>query len=117
MGNHCHFMLHTRQANRSRLMRHVNGVCAQDFNRRHAKVGHLFQGRFKAVWVDRDAYLLEVCRCVERNPVRASLVDRAEAWRWSSCAAHIGLAPAPPWLDTAGLTGHLLGRTPRSTAD
>ncbi len=117
MGNHCHFVLHTRQANLSRLMRHVNGVYTQDFNRRHGKVGHLFQGRFKAVLVGRDAYLLEVCRYVELNPVRASLVERAEAWPWSSYRAHVALSPTPPWLDTPGLHGYLLGRTPRSAAD
>lgn len=60
MGNHYHFVLHTWQANLSLLMRHLNGVYTQDFNRRHGKVGHLFQGRFKAVLVDRDAYLLAV---------------------------------------------------------
>jgi hypothetical protein len=55
-------------------MRHLNGVYTQAFNRRHGKVGHLFQGRFKAILVDRDAYLLEVCRYVELNPVRAGMV-------------------------------------------
>ena len=64
MGNHYHFVLHTRQANLSRLMRHLNGVYTQAYNHRHRKVGHLFQGRFKAILVDRDAYLLEVCRYV-----------------------------------------------------
>ena len=72
MGNHYHFVLHTRQANLSLLMRHVNGVYTQTYNRRHHKVGHLFQGRFKAILVDRDAYLLEVCRYAraerERTP-------------------------------------------------
>ena len=58
MGNHYHFVPHTRQANLSRLMRHLNGVYTQVFNRRHGKVGHLFQGRFKAILVDRDAYLI-----------------------------------------------------------
>ena len=58
MGNHYHLVLHTRQANRSRLMRHVNGVYTQAFNRRHGLVGHLLQGRFKSILVDRDAYLL-----------------------------------------------------------
>ena len=75
MGNHYHFVMHTRRANLSRLMRHFNGVYTQDFNRRHGKVGHLFQGRFKAVLVDRDAYLLEVCRYVELNPVRAAMAQ------------------------------------------
>lgn len=69
IGSHYHFVLHTRQANLSRLMRHVNGVYTQVFNRRHGKLGHLFQVRFKAILVDRDAYLLEVCRYVELNPV------------------------------------------------
>lgn len=117
MGNHYHFVLCTAQPNLSRLMRHVNGVYTQDFNRRHDKVGHLFQGRFKAVLVDRDAYLLEVCRYVELNPVRAGLVDEPRAWRWSSHAANAGLAPAPEWLDTATLHGHWLGRDPRNAAD
>ncbi len=78
MGNHDHFVLHTRRANLSRLMRHLNGVVTQAFNRRHRKVGHLFQGRFKAILVDRDAYLLEVCRDVELNPVaRPRMVSAA----------------------------------------
>jgi REP element-mobilizing transposase RayT len=110
MGNHFHLVLHTRRANLSRLMRHVNGVYTQTFNRRHGLAGHLFQGRFKAILVDREAYLLALCRHVERNPVAAGLVARAEAWPWSSCRAHVGLAATPPWLDTDGLHGYLLGR-------
>jgi putative transposase len=110
MGNHFHLVLHTRQANLSRLMRHVNGVYTQAFNRRHGLVGHLFQGRFKAILVDRDAYLLALCRYVERNPVAAGLVAGPSDWAWSSCRAHLGLAVTPPWLDTDGLHANLLGR-------
>jgi putative transposase len=117
MGNHYHFVLHTREANLSRLMRHINGVYTQVFNRRHGKVGHLFQGRFKAILVDRDAYLLEVCRYVELNPVRAGVVDAPAEWPWSSYRAHAGQADTPPWLDTIGLHGYLLGREPTSRAD
>jgi len=117
MGNHYHVVLHTRQANLSLLMRHLNGVYTQDFNRRHCKVGHLFQGRFKAILVDRDAYLLEVCRYVELNPVRANMVSTAGEWDWSSYRAHVGLADAPDWLDTAGLHGYLLGSAARTSAD
>jgi len=62
MGNHLHLVLHTRAANLSRLMRHVNGLYTQRFNRRHGVVGRLFQGRFKAILVDRDACLLAPCR-------------------------------------------------------
>jgi len=110
MGNHYHFVLHTRQANLSRLMRHVNGVYTQVFNRRHGKLGHLFQGRFKAILVDRETYLLEVCRYVELNPVRAGLVAEPGDWPWSSYRAHVGDAATPPWLDTDGLHGYLLQR-------
>ena len=98
-------------------MRHVNGVYTQTFNRRHAKVGHLFQGRFKAVLVDRDAYLLEVCRYVELNPVRAAMVHAPDAWPWSSYLAHVNRVEPPDWLDTAGLHGYLLGYAPRGPAD
>lgn len=117
MGNHYHFVLHTRQANLSLLMRHVNGVYTQSYNRRHNKVGHLFQGRFKAILVDRDAYLLEVCRYVDLNPVRARMVRKPGSWAWSSYRAHVGRAPVPAWLDTLGLHGYLLGRPAKSAAD
>lgn len=117
MGNHYHFVLHTRQANLSRLMRHINGVYTQRFNQAHRKHGHLFEGRFKAILVDRDSYLLEVCRYVELNPVRAALVSKPQAWLWSSYRAHAGLAAAPVWLDVAGLHGYVLGRAARGASD
>ncbi len=85
-------MLHTRQANLSLLMGHINGVYTQTYNRRHHKVGHLFQGRFKAILVDSDAYLLEVCRNVDLNPVRARMVPKPQDWAWSSYRAHLGQA-------------------------
>ena len=107
MSNHYHFVLETRRANLSRLMRHVNGVYTQRCNRRHQRVGHLFQGRFKAILVDRDAYLLEVCRYVDLNPVRARLVKRAEDWAWSSYRAHSGLTERPQWLDSIALLRQL----------
>jgi putative transposase len=117
MGNHYHFVLHTRQANLSLLMRQINGVYTQAFNHRHDKVGHLFQGRFKAILVDRDAYLLEVCRYVELNPVAARIVRKPQAWLWSSYRAHVGQETAPDWLDSDGLHGYLLGRPVRTAAD
>ena len=117
MPNHYHLVLHTRKANLSLFMRQVNGVYTQAFNRRNAQVGHLFQGRFKAIVVDRDAYLLEVCRYVELNPVRARLVKRPEQWRWSSYRAHVGLEGTPDWLDTDGLHGYVLGRPVNSGVD
>ena len=115
MGNHYHFVLHTRQANLSALMRQINGIYTQRFNRRHSQVGHLFQGRFKAVLVDRDSYLLEVCRYVDLNPVRAGLVSDPAAWAWSSYRALTAQAPPPAWLYTAAVWGHLTGAVPRTS--
>jgi REP element-mobilizing transposase RayT len=103
MGNHYHFVVQTRQANLSRCMRHVNAVYSQRYNRRHKKAGHVFQGRFHAVLVDTDAYLLAACRYVDLNPVRAGLVARPRDWRWSSYRAHVGLVDPPPWLLTQEL--------------
>jgi putative transposase len=117
MGNHYHFVLQTPRGNLSALMRHINGVYTQAFNRRHDKVGHLFQGRFKAIVVDRDAYALEVCRYVELNPLRAGIARTPEAWPWSSYRAHVGQAEAPDWLDCAGVQGVLLGRDVKTAAD
>lgn len=117
MGNHYHLVLHTRQGNLSRLMRHLNGVYTQAHNRRHGLVGHLFQGRFKAILVDREAYLLALCRYVERNPVAAGLVASVGDWVWSSYGAHVGEVVTPPWLDSAGLHGYLLGHSVASEGD
>jgi len=117
MSNHYHFVVHTQAANLSLLMRHINGVYSQAFNRRHGKVGHLFQGRFKAILVDRDAYMLEVCRYVELNPVRAGMVAAPSDWPWSSYRAHVGQASGVVWLDTPGLHGYLLGADALSPYD
>ncbi len=117
MGNHYHVVLNTRRANLSVLMRHLNGVFTQTFNRRHGAVGHVFQGRFKAILVDRENYLLELCRYVELNPVRAGMVGAPADWPWSSYLAHAGIRDSPEWLDTVGLHGHLLGRPAQGAAD
>ena len=112
MGNHYHFVLQTRQANLSTLMHRVNSVYSLTFNRRHARLGPTFEGRFKAVHVDRDNYLLEVCRYVDLNPVRAGMADSPGQWPWSSYRAHVGRTPSPPWLATAELSGALMGLMP-----
>lgn len=117
MDNHYHLVLQTRQGNLSRLMQRLNGVYTQTFNRHHGKAGHLFQGRFKAILVDKDAYLLEVCRYVELNPVRARSVRDPAKWPWSSYRAHVGLAAGAVWLDTAAVHAQVLGRQPAGAAD
>jgi len=116
MGNHYHFVLQTHQANLSVLMRRVNSLYSLTFNQRHGRHGHLFEGRFFAVHVDRDAYLLEVCRYVDLNPVRAGLIQSAAQWAWSSHRAHTGSAPAPSWLATSELHGMLMGQVPEDDA-
>ena len=98
MGNHYHLLLETPTPNLSVALRHLNGVYTQGFNRRHRRVGHLFQGRFKAILVEKEAYLLELCRYVVLNPVRADMVQEPAAYLWSSYRATAGLAAVPGWL-------------------
>ena len=81
-------------------MRQLNGVYTQRFNRAHGRVGHVFQGRYKAILVERDSYLLELARYVVLNPLRAKMVKRLEDWPWSSYLATCGQAPCPKWLQT-----------------
>jgi len=105
MDNHYHIMVETPDANLSIGMRQLNGVYTQRYNRRHHKTGHLFEGRFKAILVQKDNYLLELCRYVVLNPVRAGLVGKPEAWRWSSYQATAGLRREPDSLTTDWILG------------
>ena len=116
MDNHYHLVLQTSLSNLSALMQRINSGFCQAVNRRHHCFGHLLEGRFKAVIVDRDNYLLEVCRYVDLNPVRAGLVESPLQWRWSSYASHIGRAPALPWLATAALHDALAERSAETDA-
>ncbi len=100
MTNHYHMVIETPDANLSKGMRQLNGVYTQRFNRTHGRVGHVFQGRFKAILVDKDSYLLELARYVALNPLRAKMVRRLELWPWSSYLATCGRAPQPDWLQT-----------------
>jgi len=84
MDNHYHFLIETPEANLSRGMQRLNGRYTQGFNRRHSRVGHVFQGRYKAILIEKDAHLLELCRYIVLNPVRAGMVEDVSQWRWSS---------------------------------
>lgn len=110
MDNHYHLLVQTPDGNLSKGMRQLNGVYTQTSNRRHGRVGHLFQGRFKAILVDSDAYLLELARYVVLNPVRAGMVKRPEAWKWSSYRASLGKAPADSFLSVDGLLAQFAQR-------
>ena len=98
MDNHFHLMVETPEGNLSKAMRQLNGVYTQAFNRCHQRVGHVLQGRFKAILVDRDSYLLELCRYVVLNPVRAKTTRKAATYPWSSYRATAGLVHPPPYL-------------------
>ncbi len=100
MTNHYHLLVETPNGNLSKGMRHLNGVYTQATNRRHTRTGHLFQGRFKGILVDKDRYLLELTRYVVLNPVRAGMVRWPENWPWSSYRSMAGKVPAPAWLAT-----------------
>jgi REP element-mobilizing transposase RayT len=100
MTNHYHLVVETPDANLSLGMRQLNGVYSQQVNRTHGRVGHLFQGRFKGILVERDSYLLELARYVVLNPVRAGMVRAPGDWPWSSYRATVGEVPLPPFLET-----------------
>src|SRR5512137_282677 len=105
MGNHYHIVIETIEGNLAQGMRHLNGVYTQTFNRTHQRVGHVFQGRYKAVIVEKDSYLLELARYVVLNPLRAGMVKDIADWQWSSYAAMLGIQPAPEWLQTDWILG------------
>lgn len=105
MGNHYHLLVETLDGKLAQGMRQLNGVYSQYFNRRHQLEGHVFQGRYKAILVEKHNYLCEVARYIVLNPVRARLVSRPEDWPWSSYNYACSDIPAPGWLDTKWLLG------------
>jgi len=116
MSNHYHLVIETSKPNLALGMRQLNGVYTQRFNRSHLRVGHIFQGRYKAILVERDAYLLELSRYVVLNPVRAKMVEVVREWPWSSYRATAGLAACPLWLSRDWLLSQF-GNSPRRAED
>jgi REP element-mobilizing transposase RayT len=100
MSNHYHLVIETPLPDLSSGMAYLNGLYTRRFNRKHKKVGHVFQGRYKAVLVERNTYLLELLRYIVLNPVRAKMVKEAKDWTWSSYNATVGQADKPEWLNT-----------------
>ena len=98
MPNHFHLLLEPDTYPLSRMMQQLNSAYSQVFNRRHERVGHVLQGRFKALLVDRDEYFLQLLRYILLNPVRAALVEDPDAWRWSSYRATAGVSEVPSFL-------------------
>jgi REP-associated tyrosine transposase len=114
MTNHVHLALETGAVPISRIVLSLHRSYAQEFNQRHQRVGHLFQGRYKAYLVQKTAYLLALIRYIHENPVKAGLVRHAADYRWSSDRFYRGKTP-PDWLDPPGLL-QLLGADPARAA-
>jgi len=110
MTNHYHVVLETPDGNLSKGMRQLNGVFTQAVNRRHQRTGHVLQGRYQAIVIDANTYLLELTRYVVLNPVRAGMVEHPGAWPWSSYTAMTGEARAPSWLATDWLLAQFATR-------
>jgi REP element-mobilizing transposase RayT len=98
MANHYHLVLTTTSANLSSSVKQLNSTYGQWWNRRHDRVGHVFQSRFFAQVVQDDTHMLAVCRYIVLNPVRAKLVPSPEDWSWSSYRATAGLSAVPSFL-------------------
>ncbi len=111
MNNYYHHLIETPKANLSQIMKHINGLYSQRYNRLKKVDGPLFRGRFKSVLVDADAYLLQLSRYIHRNSleVKRRMVELLEGYRWSSYPAYINKVKAPTWLyreKTYQMLGH-----------
>ncbi len=100
MPNHYHLLIETPNGNLSMGIRELNGVYAQKLNQNYKTVGHVFQGRYKAILVEKESYLLELSRYIVLNPVRAGLVQYPWEWPWSSYQATVGRVEKPKFLST-----------------
>ncbi len=107
MSNHYHLLIETPDANLSAGMQLLNGVYTQSFNRRHQRVGHLLQGRFKGILVEKESHLLELARYIVLNPVRAKMVRSVRDWPWSSYRATAGQTESPEFLTTDWIRSQL----------
>jgi len=116
MTNHYHLVIETCNPTLSRGMRYLNGVYSQYLNRKYKRVGHVFQGRYKGILVEKDSYLLELSRYVVLNPVRARMVRSAKDWPWSSYRATAGMVALPSWLTVDWVLGGF-GRNRKKAID
>ena len=100
MDNHYHLLVETPKSNLSRGMMQLNSMYTQNFNRRQHREGHLFQGRYRSILVEKELFLLDLSQYMMLNPVRAGLVETPGEWAWSSYNATIGTIPKPDFLYT-----------------
>ena len=109
MGNHYHLLLETPRGNLSRVLHHINRAYTTYFNIKRGRSGHLFQGRFKGILVEKDAYCKELSRYIHLNPVRAGMVKSPSEYPWSSYRCFIGKDKKPDWLTTELVLGDFGG--------
>jgi REP element-mobilizing transposase RayT len=103
MTTHYHLLVRTPLPNLAIGMKRLNGLYAQGFNRRHGGKGHVFEARYHSVLIEREGHLVELCRYLALNPVRAGICDRPADWPWSSYRSVLGLDPVPRFLAAAWL--------------
>lgn len=107
MSNHYHLLIKTPCGNLGRAMRHINGIYTQRRNRLYKTDGPLFRGRYKAILIDSDSYLLHLSKYIHMNPKKAKIVDSLDKYAWSSYSAYVGLASPPCWLFQDEIFGQL----------
>lgn len=117
MDNHYHLLIETPDGNLALGMRQLNGVYTLLFNKRRQRTGHLFQGRYKSILIQKDSHLLEVCRYVVLNPLRAGMVPRPEDWKWSSYRATAGLEPTAACLTIDWVLGQFSRKRSKAEAE
>jgi len=114
MGNHYHLLLETVEPNLSVTMQWLNVSYATYFNRKYNRKGHLFQGRFKAILIEAEAYLKHLSRYIHLNPVRAQIIDTPEQYQWSSYSAFVGKQKSPKFLKIDWLLSNFGSSTKRA---
>jgi putative transposase len=105
MTTHYHLLVTTPGADLARGMHRLNTLYAMSFNRRHAERGHVFASRYGSEFIQSDGHLLEACRYIALNPVRAGLCVAADDWRWSSYRISIADGPEESFVATTSLLG------------
>jgi len=106
MINHYHLLMETPDGNLPEIMRHINGAYTNYHNTKRKRAGHLFQGRYKAILIEADEYLLELSRYIHLNPVRAGVAENLEDHLWSSYLDYFGKRQAPSWLRLDAVNAH-----------
>jgi len=105
MSNHYHLLIETPSGNLSQVMQHINGAYTNYFNVKRKRSGHLFQGRYKAILIEADAYALELSRYIHLNPIRVGVISEPSKYPWSSCRHYTGVQAPPAWLKTSFILG------------